>query len=73
MCDRVASPLLGRGAGGRPPGFPLAASVGGLVKRERAMDMFAGPDRNRNITLVVAVVVIVVLAILYAAGSLPGL
>jgi hypothetical protein len=37
------------------------------------MDMFAGPDRNRNITLVVAVVVIVVLAILYAAGSLPGL
>src|SRR5215472_5904039 len=28
MCGRVASPLLGRGAGGRSPGY-LAASVGG--------------------------------------------
>ena len=27
MCDRVASPLLGRGAGGRSPRLPLAALV----------------------------------------------
>jgi hypothetical protein len=27
MCDRVASPLLGRGAGGCSPRLPLAASV----------------------------------------------
>jgi hypothetical protein len=25
MCDRVASPLLGRGAGGRSPGYPSAS------------------------------------------------
>jgi hypothetical protein len=37
------------------------------------MDMFAGPDRNKNIMLVVAVVAIAVLGILYAAGQLPGL
>jgi hypothetical protein len=44
-----------------------------LSKRERAMDMFVGPDRNKNIMLVVAVVVITALAILYAVGWLPGL
>jgi hypothetical protein len=37
------------------------------------MDMFAGPDRNKNITIIVAVVAIAVLAMLYAAGRLPGL
>ena len=44
-----------------------------LSRRERAMDMFVGPDRNKNIMLVVAVVVITALAILYAVGWLPGL
>jgi hypothetical protein len=37
------------------------------------MDIFEGADRNRNIMIAVAVVVIAVIAILYAAGQLPGL
>ena len=37
------------------------------------LDMFAGPDRNKNIMLVVAVVAIAVIGILYAAGRLPGI
>jgi hypothetical protein len=37
------------------------------------MDMFAGPDRNKNIMLAVALVVFAVIAVLYAAGRLPGL
>jgi len=37
------------------------------------LDMFAGPDRNKNIMLAVAVVAVAVIAILYAAGRLPGI
>ena len=37
------------------------------------LDMFAGPDRNKNIMLVVAVVAIAVIGVLYAAGRLPGI
>ena len=44
-----------------------------LSKRERAMDMFVGPDRNKNIMLAVAVVAIAAIGILYAAGRLPGI
>jgi hypothetical protein len=35
--------------------------------------MFEGVDRNRNIMIAVAVVAIAVIAILYAAGWLPGI
>ena len=35
------------------------------------MDMFAGPDRNKNIMIAVAMVAVAVIAILYAAGRLP--
>jgi hypothetical protein len=35
------------------------------------MDMFAGPDRNKNISLAVAVVALAVIGISYAAGWLP--
>ena len=37
------------------------------------LDMFAGPDRNKNIMLAVAVVAIAAIGILYAAGRLPGI
>jgi hypothetical protein len=37
------------------------------------MAMFEGVDRNRNIIIAVAVVAIAVIAILYAAGWLPGI
>jgi hypothetical protein len=37
------------------------------------MAMFEGVDRNRNIMIAVAVVAIAVIAILYAAGWLPGI
>ena len=37
------------------------------------MDMFAGPDRNKNIMIAVAMVAVAVIAILYAAGRLPGI
>ena len=37
------------------------------------MDMFAGPDRNKNIMIAVAVVAVAVIAILYVAGRLPGI
>jgi hypothetical protein len=41
---------------------------------ERAvMDMFAGPDRNRNIMIAVAVVVIAAIIYLYGSGRLPGI
>jgi hypothetical protein len=36
------------------------------------MAMFEGVDRNRNIIIAVAVVAIAVIAIVYAAGWLPG-
>ena len=43
-------------------------------QRESAMmDMFAGPDRNKNIMLAVAVLAIAAIGILYAAGRLPGI
>ena len=35
------------------------------------MDMFAGPDRNKNIMIAVAMVAVAVIAILYVAGRLP--
>ena len=43
--------------------------------RERAMDMFAGVDRNRNIIIAVAVVVVILVIVywLYAAGHLSGI
>ena len=45
-----------------------------FTKRVRAMmDMFAGPDRNKNIMIAVAVVAVAVIAILYVAGRLPGI
>jgi hypothetical protein len=44
---------------------------GALHIRERAMDMFEGSDRNKNIMIAVVVVVIAVIAILYAGGWLP--
>jgi hypothetical protein len=37
------------------------------------MAMFAGPDRNRDIMIAVAVVVISVIVYLYGAGKLPGI
>jgi hypothetical protein len=37
------------------------------------MAMFEGVDRNRNIIIGVAVVAIAVIAIVYAAGWLPGI
>ena len=37
------------------------------------LDMFAGPDRNKNIMLAVAVVAIAAIGLLYAAGRLPGI
>jgi hypothetical protein len=42
-------------------------------KGERAMDMFQGVDRNRNIMIAVAVVVIAVIIFLYAGGYLSGI
>ena len=47
---------------------------GALQKRERAMDMFEGVDRNRNIIIAVAVVVVILVIIyLYTAGHLSGI
>ena len=37
------------------------------------LDMFAGPDRNKNIMLAVALVAIAAIGLLYAAGRLPGI
>jgi hypothetical protein len=37
------------------------------------MAIFEGADRNKNIMIAVAVVAIAVIAILYAAGRLPGI
>jgi hypothetical protein len=37
------------------------------------MAIFEGPDRNKNIMIAVAVLVVAVIAILYAAGRLPGI
>jgi hypothetical protein len=42
-----------------------------FTDRERAMAVFEGSDRNRNIMIAVVVVVIAVIAILYAGGWLP--
>ena len=42
-------------------------------RRESAMAIFEGADRNKNIMIAVAVVAIAVIAILYAAGRLPGI
>jgi hypothetical protein len=46
-----------------------------LQKKERAMAMFEGVDRNRNIiiSVVVVVVVVAVLYYLYAGGHLSGI
>jgi hypothetical protein len=44
-------------------------------KGREAMDIFAGPDRNRNIIIAVVVVVIII-AIIYfytSGGRVPGL
>jgi hypothetical protein len=47
---------------------------GAVQKRERAMDMFEGVDRNRNIMIAVAVVVVILVIIyLYTAGHLSGI
>ena len=37
------------------------------------LDMFAGPDRNKNIMLAVALVAIAAIGLLYAAGRLPAI
>jgi hypothetical protein len=37
------------------------------------MAMFEGPDRNRNIAIIVAVVIIAVIIFLYMTGRLPGI
>ena len=37
------------------------------------MAIFEGADRNKNIMIAVAMVAIAVIAILYAAGRLPGI
>jgi hypothetical protein len=53
---------------------PKFQNQGALQKRERAMDMFEGVDRNRNIIIAVAVVVVIVVIIyLYTAGHLSGI
>jgi hypothetical protein len=45
-----------------------------VQKRERAMDMFQGVDRNRNIMIAAAVVVVILVIIyLYTAGHLSGI
>jgi hypothetical protein len=47
---------------------------GAVQKRERAMAMFEGVDRNRNIMIVAAVVVVILVIIyLYTAGHLSGI
>jgi hypothetical protein len=53
---------------------PKIQNQGALQKRERAMDMFEGVDRNRNIIIAVAVVVVILVIIyLYTAGHLSGI
>ena len=48
--------------------------MGNGSQRESAMlDMFAGPDRNKNIMLAVALVAVAAFGLLYAAGRLPGI
>jgi hypothetical protein len=43
-------------------------------RRERAMDMFEGVDRNRNIMIAATVVVVILVIIyLYTAGHLSGI
>jgi hypothetical protein len=37
------------------------------------MAMFAGPDRNKNIMITVAVVVVALIIFLYATNRLPGI
>jgi hypothetical protein len=37
------------------------------------MDMFEGPDRNKNIMITVAVVLVALVIFLYATNRLPGL
>ena len=47
---------------------------GALQRRERAMAIFEGPDRNRNIIIIVVVVVVVaIIYYLYTTGRLPGI
>ena len=59
-----------------PPGHAnlptLEAATVPLKFRERAMAMFEGPDRNRNIIITVVIVVVVLIVFLYATGRLPG-
>jgi hypothetical protein len=47
---------------------------GRTSERERAMAMFEGPDRNRNIIIIVVVVIVVaIIYYLYTTGRLPGI
>jgi hypothetical protein len=53
MCGRVASPLLGRGAGGRSPGYLMPPSVGGpgtmlLSTYQRARGAWLQKNRDPN-------------------------
>ena len=41
--------------------------------RERAMALFEGPDRNRNIMIAVAAVVLIVIIYLYATDRFAGI
>jgi hypothetical protein len=52
-----------------------AKNQGSTSERERAMETFEGPDKNRNITIAVVVVVVIAVIIwyLYAKGYLSGI
>ena len=39
---------------------------------QKIMAMFEGPDRTRNILLVIDLAVVVLLVVLYATNQLPG-
>jgi hypothetical protein len=51
---------------------PKNSERGSISERERAMAIFEAANRN-NIMIAVALVAIAVIALLYAAGWLPGI
>ena len=43
-----------------------------LHKGQKSMAMFEGPDRTRNIMIIIGLAVVVLLVFLYATNRLPG-
>jgi hypothetical protein len=59
---------------GRAPPTAVISKARALQTKERAMAMFEGVDRNRNIMIAGAVVVVILVIIyLYTAGHLSGI